>query len=61
MKNAIPEMQARILAEIERVEQDHAVEIVLVVESGSRAWGFPSLDSDYDVRFLYIRSHHQST
>lgn len=40
------------LAEIE-LEQD--VEILFAVESGSRAWGFPSLDSDYDVRFVYRR------
>jgi predicted nucleotidyltransferase len=55
MKNVSPEMQGRVLAELKRVEQDHAVELVLAVESGSRAWGFPSLDSDYDVRFLYLR------
>jgi predicted nucleotidyltransferase len=29
--------------------------VCLAVESGSRAWGFPSVDSDYDVRFLYVR------
>ena len=40
------------LREIERVED---VRILLAVESGSRAWGFPSRDSDYDVRFVYIR------
>lgn len=40
------------------VERAHSVCILLAVESGSRAWGFPSLDSDYDVRFLYLRPLH---
>jgi len=36
------------------VEQEH-VAVVVAVESGSRAWGFPSPDSDYDCRFVYVR------
>ena len=40
------------LADIERAED---VAIPLAVESGSRAWGFPSPDSDYDCRFIYVR------
>lgn len=40
------------LNEIERKEQ---VRILYAVESGSRAWGVASPDSDYDVRFIYVR------
>ena len=46
---AYPAVQADIRAE-------HGVHIPLAVESGSRAWGFPSPDSDYDARFVYVRS-----
>jgi predicted nucleotidyltransferase len=37
------------------IEETHGVKILFAVESGSRAWGFPSKDSDYDVRFVYVR------
>ena len=40
------------LREIEKVED---VRIIFCAESGSRAWGFASPDSDYDVRFVYVR------
>jgi len=39
------------LAQIEREQQ---VRILFACESGSRAWGFASTDSDYDVRFIYV-------
>lgn len=43
---------AEKLAEIENAED---VRILHCIESGSRAWGFASPDSDYDVRFIYVR------
>lgn len=33
---------------------EYNIRIINAVESGSRAWGFPSKDSDYDVRFIYV-------
>ena len=42
----------RKLREIEAANQ---VKILYAVESGSRAWGFASPDSDYDVRYVFIR------
>lgn len=39
------------------IENQHNVKIIHAVESGSRAWGFPSKDSDFDIRFIY---HHSS-
>ena len=46
----------RIQAALDQVERDHDVRILLAIESGSRAWGFPSCDSDWDVRFIYRHS-----
>ncbi len=49
------EIRKRIEERLSEIESEHSVRILLAVESGSRAWGFPSPDSDYDVRFLYVR------
>ena len=38
------------------IEREHQVNILYAVESGSRAWGFESLNSDYDVRFIYVHN-----
>ena len=40
---------------LDEIEKREKVKIIHAVESGSRAWGFPSPDSDYDVRFIYVR------
>jgi len=46
-------MKQEIFAALDSVQQQYSVRILLAVESGSRAWGFASRDSDYDVRFVY--------
>lgn len=44
----------RIRSSLAGIESEDRVRVLLAVESGSRAWGFASADSDYDVRFLYV-------
>ncbi|WP_187261738.1 nucleotidyltransferase domain-containing protein [Pontibacter beigongshangensis] len=46
-------MQELIHQKLRDVERQYNVSILLACETGSRAWGFPSPDSDYDVRFIY--------
>ncbi|MGA1871929.1 MAG: DNA polymerase beta superfamily protein [bacterium] len=48
-------IKSLLVREIEKIENENKIKILLAVESGSRAWGFPSQDSDYDVRFIFIR------
>lgn len=50
-----PDVVRAVDARLDRVEEEHGVSVVWAIESGSRAWGFPSPDSDYDCRFLYTR------
>lgn len=47
-------MQTHIQTVIKQIEKEYAIKILYACESGSRAWGFPSKDSDYDVRFIYV-------
>lgn len=47
-------MKNTIVKALGRIEKENNVKILLASESGSRAWGFPSNDSDYDVRFIYV-------
>lgn len=48
----VSDIDARLVA----IQAENSVSIPLAIESGSRAWGFPSPDSDYDCRFVFVRS-----
>jgi len=50
-----PDRLAEVDTRLVNIVRDHHVSIGLAIESGSRAWGFPSPDSDYDCRFLFVR------
>lgn len=61
---AIPdEMSADAVSRVDEVLKDikdeHGVHMPWAIESGSRAWGFPSPDSDYDGRFIFVRPARQ--
>ncbi len=49
------EIRTEIMNRLRAAEEEHNVRIIYACESGSRAWGFASTDSDYDVRFIYVR------
>lgn len=48
-------MKERIKNKLLEIEKTENIKILFAIESGSRAWGFASPDSDYDIRFIYVR------
>lgn len=46
-------MENKILSILQALEKEQGIKVLLAVESGSRAWGFPSPDSDFDVRIIF--------
>lgn len=49
-----PHIHTEIMSRIRAAEREHNVKVIYAIESGSRAWGFASPNSDYDVRFIYV-------
>lgn len=60
MRQLADDMDPTVVADIDRrlagICEQHQVVVPWAIESGSRAWGFPSPDSDYDCRFFFVRS-----
>lgn len=52
---AVDQVRDVIYERLRAVEQERNLRIIFACESGSRAWGFASNDSDFDVRFIYVR------
>lgn len=48
-------MRDQILSRLSQLENEEGLRVIFACESGSRAWGFESQDSDWDVRFIYVR------
>lgn len=46
----------KIVKKLGEIEKQSNITIVYACESGSRAWGFASPNSDYDVRFIFVRN-----
>lgn len=47
-------MNEKIIQYLDKIEKEKEVKILLACETGSRAWGFPSPDSDFDIRIIYV-------
>jgi predicted nucleotidyltransferase len=50
------EVRQEVRQRLRAAECEHHAKVVLAIESGSRAWGFASPNSDYDARFIYVHS-----
>ena len=48
-------MLEQIESKLKKIEEKYNINIIMAVEAGSRIWGFESPDSDYDIRFIYVR------
>lgn len=48
-------MREKILEALRHIEREEDITILVAFEAGSRAWGFESPDSDFDVRYIYVR------
>lgn len=60
MSDVLPQhARAEVQRRLDMIERDDGVRILLAVESGSRAWGFHSPDSDFDARFIYVRGENE--
>ena len=54
MDSSTPTIEQDIARTLDAVERENDVRVLYACESGSRAWGFASEDSDYDARFIYV-------
>ena len=53
------EMNVLVPEKLREIEKEYNIKVLLAIESGSRAWGFASPDSDFDVRFIYKRPRNE--